>query len=303
MMRNTAVLSLFALMLAGCGRPAAGQPVQPSAASVPPAASETPAVLTLDDMPLTKAYIGSMDAYEDMEIILLGCEDASRTIGDIFARAKNEWGFTLLDEVDQDHLVYGEGSDNGNYVYLLIPAEGHKVTIASWNRETGSPGYVWYESENSLPVVYVESAEGLSPRGVITYVTGFVDTVEEIPVYTGTDAAGQLRTSYRMGLVDRTPYGEMNSAEIGFYSQFLFDVLYNEAPEASKGLQEGTYRASPMEEMLYEGEMYMVYAMYPEKEGLPDYLYGIAYDTENNTLKYLECFDDQHWYDPEKTAG
>ncbi len=304
-MKKTVILSALAAMLAGCTGTPGGEAAAPEtpAPAEAPAAAETSAAVTLDELPLSRAYIDAMEGYEDIEIVLLGCEDASRTIGDIFSRARNEWGFTLLDEIDQDHLVYGEGSDNGNYVYLLIPAEGHKVTIASYSPEKRGPGQVWYESENSLPVVYVESAVGMTPKGVIIYETGFADTVEEIPVYTGVDPAGVLRTAYRMGLVDKTPYDEMNSAEIGFLAQFLFDVLYNEAPSASSQLQEGTYRASAMEEMLYQGEMYMVYSLYAQQEGLEDYLYGIAYDTETNTLKYLESFDYQNWYDPAQAAG
>ena len=293
-------LCVLLLCLSGCGQKS---PEQPEAPSDIPAPGEETADPVRKDMPLTKAYIAAMDEYEDMEVILLGCEDGSRTIADLFERAKNEWGLTFLDEVDQDHLVYGEGSDNGNYVYLLVPADGNSVSISSLDKASGTSKDLWYNSDDGLPVVYVESAEGLTPRGIFAYDAAYGSRQESLSFYTGVDEGGHLRTSYIMGLVDKTPYEKMNSAEIGFFSQFLYDILYTEAPEASGALQRGDYKASFMDEMMHEGKMYTVYSMDPQKEGLPQYLYGIAYDTETNTLQYIETFDYTEWYDPAAAAG
>ena len=307
-MKKTWLILGMAACLVGCS----GKNVTPSPSAAP---SETPTVeptatpapvlsqapkKTLDELPLSKEYVDQMEGYEDIEIVLLGCTGPSRTVEDVLARAENDWGYKLISEIDDAHKIQGEDSVYGNLVYLVIPSRETKLTIASFDSQTALPKDIWYLEENSLPVLYIESADGMTPRGIFSYNTNYGDTAF---LYTGVNADGHLRTDYKMGTVDMTPYDQLTSAEVPLLAQYLHDVMMNFAPQASEQLQTGQYTCSSMDEMLYEGNMYQMYSMDPKEEGLPQYIYGVHYDTLSNTLKYLESYDYSVWADPEQVQG
>ncbi len=307
-MKKTWMILGMIACLAGCS----GKSVTPSPSAAPtptptPEPTATPAPVpsqtpkkTLDDLPLSKAYVDQMEGYEDIEIVLLGCTGPSRTVDDVLDRAEKEWGYELISEVDEAHRIQGESSVYGDLVYLLIPSRETNLTIASFDSEIELPKDIWFLEEDSLPVIYIESSEGMTPRGIFSYNTNYGDTAF---LYTGVSPSGKLRTDYKMGTVDMTPYDQLSSAEVPFLEQYLQDVMTNFAPQASEQIQQGQYTFSPMDEMMHEGDMYLIFSMDPKEEGLPQYLYGVHYDTFSNTLKYLESYDYYEWVDPEKVQG
>ena len=251
---------------------------------------------SLDKTPLTDEYMAKMDDYEFMEIALLGCISEERSLEDILERAVNDWGFEFISEIKNDHIIKGEQGKWGNYVYLLIPARVNELAISSFNSEDR----LYFRQEDPTPVIYIETDAGMTPRGMIEYV---LQNGETGHIYTGVCYKGsELRTAYHMGLVDVSHYEDMTSAEIGFYEQPIFDTMYYTAPELSEFLQKG-YEASYMDEMLYEGKMYLIYHVFEKNDSSNDFLYGISYDTETGTFSFIKSFDGEGWYEPSQAKG
>ena len=71
---------------------------------------------TIKETPLTDAYVEAMEDYEIMEVALLGCSDGSRTVGDVLNRAKEKQGLELIEEIGEDHIIYGKNFSRGDYV-------------------------------------------------------------------------------------------------------------------------------------------------------------------------------------------
>jgi len=253
---------------------------------------------TKKQMPLTEEYLSKMEDYEVMEICLLGTAGEDRSLKDVLDRAKDEWGYELIGEIDENHIIYGDQSAY-NYVYLLIPGKETELSVGSYDPYSDSMVKVFHKAEDGLPFIYVESWMGMDPRGIISIVTG----IDSFSMKTGRNSgSGQLRTDYLMGVVDRTPYEILTGPEIGSFSQFYFDLL-STAPMISDLMKDG-YQGYFLDEMLYDGHMYMVYSFTYEDAPVIDFLYAVHYDMETNTPKYLYTSDwGVNWYEPDLAKG
>lgn len=250
----------------------------------------------LDRKPLTKQYIESMEDYEFMEVSLLGCLYENDKLEDILNRAKDKLNLSFIDEIDDDHIIYGDQSLRMNYVYLITPKNNVNITVGSYDASTNDISKVHYSSKNSLPFIYIESGEVSNPVGMIKY-----DIEQEensaYYMYTGLDIMNnRLRTQYRMGLVDMSDYLMFDQGELPFYSQFVFDVLQS-MPEVAYEIAQGNY-LSYMDEAMIEENMYSVFSLASNNK-----LYAINYSSERNDFKYLISDDGTNWYDPSNAKG
>ena len=249
-------------------------------------------------MPLTEEYLSKMEDYEVMEVCLLGATGEEKSLDEILKRAKDEWGYKLIDEIDEEHIIFGKQSVY-NYVYLLIPAKDTELSVGSFDPYSGNMKEIYHKAEDGLPFIYVEEWYGMDPRGIISIVTG----QDSFSMKTGRNgASGQLRTDYLMGVVDITPYQELGGYEIGSFAQHYLELL-RYAPMISDLIDQG-YEEHFMDEMIYDGHMYMVYSFTFEDTTVNDLLYAVHYDLETNTVKYLFSSDGgQNWFEPDQAKG
>ena len=249
-------------------------------------------------MPLTEDYLTKMEDYEVMEVCLLGATGEDRSLDEILKRAKDEWGYQLIGECDEEHIIFGKQSVY-DYVYLLIPAKDTQLSVGSFDPYSGNMKEIYYKAEDGLPFIYVEEWYGMDPRGIISIVTD----LDSFSMKTGRNGgSGRLRTDYLMGVVDRTPYQNLSGSEIGSFSQHYYDLLCS-APMISDLIDQG-YKEHFMDEMIYDGHTYIVYSFSFEGATVDDLLYAVHYEMETNTVKYLFSSDGgQNWFEPDQAKG
>ncbi len=245
------ILSLFlaAVLLTGCG----------SSASTQQPASETAA----NDQTQTESaelveYVDAMEPYEIMRIAFLGAAGPNRTVEDILKRAEGIEELAIASKISRDRIIYGDQSEEQNNVYMIIPAKNASIKIGRYSFNAGDITEVWLDEAEAKPFIYVEDGDSVDPVGLIHYMANGVD--DGSTMYTGIAAVpGRLRTDYRMGVVDITPYDQFDSTEIGFYAQSYYDRLCS-YETVQEQLNSGG-RLDSMEEMIRDGHAYMVYNM------------------------------------------
>ena len=237
--------------------------------------------------PLTDAYRAEMDEYEVLEIMVLGTIEDDDGLADVLNRAEKE-GYHLIKEIANDHIIHGKHSTvDGDLVYLLIPKEGLTLSLGSYDPLTNKASEVYFKEENALPVIYIESAAYMTPQGIIE-----LDQDDlKMRMLTGINGQGELRTAFLMGIVDMTSYEKL---DLTAYGEILKKDLEENAPVAADDILNNEYMALAMDEMLYEGKMYLIYSM-ENYTGLPNYLYGIHYDSEKNETRYIISYDHESW--------
>ena len=250
----------------------------------------------LDKKPKTKQYLENMDSYEFMEVALIGMLDESdRSLEYILNRAKEKLGLDLIEEIDSDHIIYGEQSLRFNNVYLFIPTSNMNITVGSYDSNTDDISKVYYEAKNSLPFIYVESAEIMNPKGMVKYSSDETDYTDGM-MYTGIDVMNHdLRTEYRMGLVDINDINIFDAGEYLVFSQFIFDMA-NDFSQANYEKQ-----IHFMGEMMIDSDMYYIFTVEDELTG--DILHAINYSSEKNEFKYLVSEDGVNWVVPDLSKG
>ncbi len=249
-----------------------------------------PEVIQNRERPLTEAYVASMEDYEIMEILLLGRFDANTL------KTAAEWGYDFIDEID-DRIIYaGESSAGQSLAYLLIPRKGMTLTIGSYDPLSNKISEVYFQEDDALPVIYVENVASMTPPAMIALKQDDLT----MRMLTGLNDQGHLRTAYLMGIVDDTPYEKLK--DIATYGEKLKDLLQNSAPIASEDLRNNDYIATVMNEMIYQGKMYLIYSV-EHFGGLPPYLYGIHYDEISGETDYIISYDHESWMDPESIVG
>ena len=288
-MKKVILFLCMLLCLTACTKEEPGTEIRPEPTELEP----DPVVIVPESIerPLTEAYVSSMDEYEVMEIVLLGT-----LTSDTFDQAV-EWGYDFVNEIKDDRVIPGNSlSISQPLAYLIIPKEGTTLTIGSYDPLNNKISDVRFEEENALPVIYCESLTSMTPPGMIMLKKDDLT----MKMLTGLNHQGHLRTEYLMGIVDDTPYEKLE--EIVPYGEKLKEILENEAPIASDDIQNNDYMAMVMDEMLYKGEMYLVYSV-ENYSDLPPYLYGIHYAQTTHELKYIISYDHEVWADPSELAG
>ena len=218
----------------------------------------------------------NMEPYEMMEIALLGTASEFLSVEEILDRAEGWDGFSVVKDLRDSRVIYGDRGETSDYVYLIIPALNTDIRVGRYNYYAGEITEVWLEESNAAPLIYVECGDSLDPQGKIEYVRHYPDGDQDDGIMTGLSAIpGKLRTEFHMGTVDITPYEKFDSSEVGFYDQFFFDTLCS-FEEIKWALQDGG-NLNPMQEMFWDGHAYTVYDM--EKNG-DHQLYAITYDTD-----------------------
>ena len=251
----------------------------------------------LDKMPKTKKYLDAMDSYEFMEVALLGniyVEDGV-DLEFILNRAKDKMGLDFIDEIDKDHIIYGKQSLRSNYVYLFIPAKGMDLEVGSYNSDTDDISEVFYKAKSSLPFIYIESGEAMNPVGIVKYGSEESDYYDG-RIFTGLDIMNsEIRSSFRMGLVDISDYNMFTSSEIPSYGQFIFDMAHS--------LSNANYekQISFMDEAMIDGEMYLVFIVIDDDSAIQ--LHAINYSSEKNEIKYLVSYDGNTFVKPDEAKG
>ena len=241
--------------------------------------------------PLINDYRKGMDEYEVLEIILLGNIEDDDGLAAVLNKAEKD-GYHLIKEIKEDHVVHGKHSSvSGDYVYLLIPKEGLTLSLGAYDPLSNKASSVYFKEENAYPVIYIESAAYMTPQGIIELHQDDLN----MRMLTGVNGQGMLRTSYLMGIVDDTDYEHM---DITTYGDLLKKDLEEKAPVAADDILNNDYMPLAMDEMLHEGKMYLVYSM-ENYAGLPNYLYGIHYDSETDETRYIISYDHESWTVPE----
>ncbi|MBQ6493317.1 MAG: hypothetical protein IJI92_05585 [Erysipelotrichaceae bacterium] len=259
--------------------------------------SESPSVT-----PLTDSWREGMDDYEQLEIALIGGISPEFSLEDILKRAREELGLELISEIDEDHIVQGEKADL-EYVYLIIPAKDTDLAIGSLDPLHDCMDEIYYMEENSAPVIYIESTDGMTPRGLIECVRHRGNDSDVTHMYTGRNyGTGALRTDYLMGVVDITRYQEFTSGEIGFLGQLVFDYICYDIPEISEKIQVGEYSVHTMDEMMREGKMYLIYSI-TDADGNEQCLLAVNYESKTREFRLLQTYDMENWFEPDTAQG
>ena len=257
------------ILLTGCGKAApsgTAEGTEPSA----PVNTEAAGQKETEVSAALQAYIDEMEPYEIMRIAFLGGTGPDRTVDDILKRAAGLEGLSIVSEIPAERIIYGDQGQEQNNVYLIIPANKAGIRVGRYSFYAGEITEVWLDEKEAKPFIYVEDGDSVDPIGMICYMYNGVD--DGSSMYTGLAAVpGRLRTDYRMGVVDITPYDAFDSTEIGFYAQSYFDKLCSF--EEVQAQQNAGGKLDPMEEMIRDGHAYMVYNM--DVDG--DYtLYGVT---------------------------
>ncbi len=298
-MKRFLLIVLSLLLLCGCGgKP--GDPVTPDKPVEPATTPEPePEPEPVSGTPLTDAYVEALDDYVDFEIAFLGLIMEGQSLADVLERAMNvDFGF--LSELPESQLVYGDVGQYGNNVYLIIPNQNTDLCIGSYERKTDSMGEIYYKAEYSAPVIFIENADSTDPLSLISSMRYSVDgskVISENSMWSGFSYAdNRLRTAFHMGIVDATNYELFDSSEVPFYGQYLFDVLCYEIPEISKQMQDGTYRASCMDEFYHDGHMYVMYEVSDTSTSQTVDYYAVRYDPETMGPSILTTQNMIDWY-------
>ncbi len=268
-MKRMLALVCAVILLAGCAKPAPTGTIEETESSAPetaePAGQKEPEVSAA-----LQAYIDEMEPYEVMRIAFLGGTGPDRTVDDILKRAAGLEGLSIVSEIPSERIIYGDQGKKQNNVYLIIPADNAGIRVGRYNFFAGEITEVWLDEIAAKPFIYVEDGDSVDPVGMICYLANGVD--DGSGMYTGIAAgSGKLRTDYRMGVVDITPYDAFDSTEIGFYAQSYFDKLCSY--ETVQAQLNAVGKLDTTEEMIRDGHAYMVYNM--DVDG--DYtLYGVT---------------------------
>ena len=247
------------LVLSACGSSSSNNSGSVAATITPdqPASSSAPA-----ESPSEGSQVNPrdhMEEYECMEVAFLGLADEKVSVSDVIENAKTNFsGFSWLSAVSDKDIVYGERGEHSDNVYVILPAETTDLRIGKYNWYAGEITDVYYDQKNSGPVIFVESAEKVSPTAKIEFVRHYSGSDSNDGIYTGFSVAhNRLRTAYHMGTVDTTPYEKFSSAEVPFYSQYLYDTLTS-FEEVQAELDKGGH-LSVMDELIYDSYAYALY--------------------------------------------
>ncbi|MBQ9328810.1 MAG: hypothetical protein IJ225_09795 [Solobacterium sp.] len=223
------------------------------------------------------------DEYESLEVAYLGATSDTRSVNDIIERTASWEDFPDLTALSEEDIIYGSTDETYNNVYLLIPAKDTALTIGAYNWYAGELTTVYYEANLSSAVIYVEDSDSPTPRSIIRYARTYDGSLIEDEFFTGSSLIERsLRTDYHMGIVDITPYDNLDSSEFPFYGQAVLDLLTMDPVVQEVLVQGGTL--APMGEELIEGNMYGVYDL-----ELPDGTHWLcaatpAYDADPKVL-------------------
>ncbi|MBQ8995309.1 MAG: hypothetical protein IJ091_05800, partial [Oscillospiraceae bacterium] len=229
-MRKIIALLLIALIFTACGSqdhepvsPPVSNPVDPVSGG-DTSTDNTDGTASSKEM--VKAYLDSMDDYEDLEIAFLGDMNSWRSLDDILERAENEFGFSFLSELGEEDIVYGEMDEYENGVYLIIPARNVDLSIGKYSWYADGMTEIWYKGEGSGPILFIEGVEDTMPPSIIEYVRYGNGFSADGFMLTGFNVtSSHLRTDYHMGIVDITPYDDLDPSEVPSYLQGFFDSL------------------------------------------------------------------------------
>lgn len=231
-------------------------------------------------------YVENMDAYEIFEIAFLGVLNSKRNIEDIIDRIKDYDELKIAKDLIDNNQIYGESKENTN-VYLIIPNKDVDITVGKYNCLDDSLENIDYKAEDCKPFIYYEEIENsLNPSSIIEFVKG--NEYGNLLLGFSLDYS-KLRTAFKMGIVDTTPYEIFTSAEIPSYDQAFFDVLTS-IDEVNLYLDNGM-ELKKMSEMNYQGKYYAVY--YIDDDNVTVKCYAVNYGP--NSLSVLESLDFTDW--------
>ena len=280
-MRKLVISFISGLLLVGCSSSSAGVTPTPTIeVSSTPVAEPTPTIET-NITPLTDEYINQMEGYELLRYGFLGWMDDEDGLREVINRADDFPGFAFVSELSEKDAVYGKEGEDYN-VYLLVPKKGHMIEIGEYNWYAGEMTEVFYKSDSGKPILYIETSDNKTYHGQIR-----IDG--DMTLYTGFNiATSKLRTEFKMGVVDITPYEEFTSSEVPFYAQALHDKM-TQVKEIQKIEREGGSALLSGEEIIFEDTLYvLVYAR--DKDG-KDIFYGVS----PTTNKVIRTEDHQNW--------
>ncbi|MBO7702993.1 MAG: hypothetical protein J6S26_01000 [Solobacterium sp.] len=216
-----------------------------------------------------------MEDYETVEIAFIGVCPMDGDVMEVVQNASSYEKLSYLKHMTESDIVRGQETMSESNVYYILPAENTDLTIGRYSWHADDITDVYYEQENSGPIIFVETADCVSPLSLIRLVRHLDNDSYDDSIYTGFSlASSRLRTDYHMGVVDITPYDQFTSAEVPFYKQGFFDRLM-EVAEIQQAVDKGA-KLSVMDEMIYEGYAYAVYDL--EGEDGSHRLYGITSD-------------------------
>ena len=289
-MKHTLTAVIAAIALCACSQsssasPSAGPAVTSEPASEPAVPENTPDPRRSSPEAL-REYQNSMEGYEDLEIVFLGATSIDRPLTAILERAAAD-GVKPVSDLDDSGIFYGDRGTYSDYVYLIVPASSTAVRVGRYSWNAGEITETWFEEEDALPFIYVESGDSLDPLGRIEYTRRFPDGNTEGFLYTGVTASGKLRTDYHMGVSDKTDYSRFDTAELPVFDQSFMDTLLS-YDEISYRISQGD-RLTRMEELLWDGHAYMVYDLSGDNGSTV--LYGVTVNPLTGTADVIESRD------------
>lgn len=282
MKRRFIILTAAALVLCGCGKQENQTPDTTARPDRTPEAQQTPVTPVPAAINIPADYRETME--EDLAIAYLGTASPEVSVQQVISDAY-ESGYGIIEKIAEDDVIYGDQGDFYNSVYLLIPAENTDLTVGRYSWYAGEMTEPFYSEENSGPVIYVETAESVSPRTLIGYTRHFPDGNTEGWMYTGIEVqAGTLRTDFHMGIIDITAYDRLARDEIPFFAD-----RYMEALMMQEGVQEKLDNRMMLHELgeaWFDGIMYALYYI-SDAEDAERTFYGLTYNWYEDAFYFL----------------
>lgn len=250
--------------------------------------------------PLTDDYLSKMNDSEFLHVALLGISSSELSVDDILNRAKTEWGYSLIEEISKEDIVYGPQLGDNNLVYLYIPKNDVDVKVWKIDLEKDLKDGPVYEGGNAVPFIYVEKEKGMDPISMIT----FDHQNEEGFMYSGLNyQKATLRAPENKGVVDITPYDNIHGGERPFYAQGIFDKLCYDSDYISNDLMNNGYMLDYVEEAVIDGRMYLIFKVSDGSDGSLKYNLAVNYDNDMMMYRLLQNNGNGNWFDPNNAAG
>ena len=265
-MRKIIIGLLNCLLLIGCnGSSAQTEPSPTLEGSFGIEETATPDANT-QETSLIDEYISQIEDYELLRYAFLGTMEEEDGLKEVLDRASSFPGFEFLNELSENDAVYGEPSEYYN-VYLLIPKKGCNLQVGPYSWYADQMTEILYESNEGKPILYIETSDD-------TRYYGQIKIDNDMTLFTGFNiATSKLRTDFKMGVVDVTPYEQFTSAEIPFFSQAIHDIT-TQVAEIQKIEQEGGSVTISGEEIIFDDELYAL--VYTRDKNDKDIIYGVS---------------------------
>ena len=284
MMKRYLILTAAALALCGCGKKDNPVPAASAAPENTPDIIQTPAPSVPAEINVPIDYMEEMGSGEDLAVAYLGTASQEISVEQIVSDAYED-GYGIIGQIAEDDIIYGDQGMYYNNVYLLVPAQKTELTVGRYSWYAGEMTESFYSENNSGPIIYVETAESVSPQTLIGYKRHFDDGDTEGWMYTGINVQeGTLRTDFHMGIIDITGYDRFEKDRIPFFSN-----LYEEALLRLEGVQEKLDERMLMHklgEAWFDGRMYALYYI-SDVDDENRTFYGLTYDWSQDTFYYL----------------